>query len=71
MITYMQFIDKGTSLSISELTDENTVDIIMEELENDMYGINKISLTEIELVRLRDWVNESINALNGIKSEAP
>ena len=67
MITYMQFIDDDISLNVGEVSDKNTVHISMYQLGQELNEFS-IILGESELIRLRDWLTESINTL---KTEAP
>lgn len=75
MITYMQFIDKGISFSVSAATTKNEVDFTMEDLNNEM-AYDSISLKIEELVQLRNWLNKAIDILKEPdevegKAEAP
>lgn len=62
MICNMQFVENGTSFTISEATEDDKVNFTMGDGDNDPY-CQFIQLDVDNLVRLRDWLNESIKTL--------
>ncbi len=73
MITYMQFIEGDISFSVSEVTTEDKITIIMEDLENTQFLSHTIDLDLNSLIRLKKWITEAIVTIESdhIKSEAP
>jgi hypothetical protein len=62
MITYMQFVDNETELSVGELNNSDKVLITMQR-EGDPMGCLYIELGEEEIKRLYKWLKESIDLL--------
>lgn len=67
----MQFLDNGYYLTVTELNDKNEVGIFMGTVGQEL-NESSMHLTEIEIYRLRDWLNKSIETLeNVIESKTP
>lgn len=64
----MRFVDKETSLDISELNEEGKVSVFMENTDPNSMECFFMELCEPELVRLRDWLNEAIEDLSELKT---
>jgi len=63
MIMSMRFIDNDTSFEVSELTENRNINIYMSEVGEEIGG-KFITLGEVDIVRLRDFLNESIKSLD-------
>jgi hypothetical protein len=58
----MQFVDEGVFFTISEAKESEKVSFAMDDGNNPQYG-HFIEFGLDDLVRLRDWLNESIKVL--------
>ena len=58
----MQWIHDDISLSVSELTEKETISITMEHPDDPVNGFY-ISLEKHDIIRLRNWLDESIEGL--------
>lgn len=73
MITNLQFIAEDISFSVSELTTQDRVTVVIEDISLASASALVIELAEPEIVRLRDWLTEALStlALDSSKTEAP
>lgn len=71
MITNMQFLDNGVYLTVSEVNQDDKIGIFMGEVGQELNELS-MELSEVEIIRLRNWLNEAVEILGEeIKSKTP